>query len=100
MATRRRILVAAEQQLYVGGYHGMTIGCLAEAADVSPQTIYKSIGSKAAVVKALYDVLLAGDEQPIAMSQRPEFLRIREETSAAGVLTAYAAFSGLMCRRT
>ena len=33
----------------------MTIASLARAAEVSPQTIYNSVGGKAAVVKALYD---------------------------------------------
>ena len=69
--TRTRILDAAEQELIRHGYHAMTIASLARAADVSPQTIYNSVGGKAAVVKALYDVRLAGDDEPVPMGQRP-----------------------------
>lgn len=97
--TRRRILAAAQEQLYANGFHGTTVGSLAKAAAVSPQTIYNSIGNKAAVVKALYDILLAGDEEPIVMSQRPEFLRVRDQPSAAEVLRAYAAMSKLIYSR-
>ena len=45
----------------------MTIASLAKAAGVSPQTVYNSIGGKAAVVKAVYDVLLAPIVLPLLM---------------------------------
>jgi AcrR family transcriptional regulator len=63
--TRRRILAVAEKQLIEGGYHAMTVASLAYGAEVSPQTIYNSVGGKAAVVKALYDDRLAGDDEPV-----------------------------------
>ena len=56
------------------GYHATTIGSLAKAAEVSPQTIYNSIGGRADLVKSVYDILLAGDDEPVPMSSRPEFL--------------------------
>jgi AcrR family transcriptional regulator len=89
--TRERIVRAAEQELLQHGYHATTVASLARAAGVSPQTIYNSIGGKAAVVKALYDVRLAGDDEPVPMAQRREFQRILEQTDAAATLRAYIA---------
>lgn len=89
--TRRRILATAEQELLGGGYHAMTVGSLARAARVSPQTIYNAVGSKAAVIKALYDDRLAGDDEPIPMAQRPEFQRVLEQPDPASTVRAYVA---------
>jgi AcrR family transcriptional regulator len=87
--TRARILDAAEQELVRRGYHATTVASLARAADVSPQTIYNSVGGKAAVVKALYDVRLAGDDEPVPIEERPELLRILGLPDAAATLRGY-----------
>ena len=92
-ATRRRILEAARGLLLGGGYHAMSVAGLARAAGVSPQTVYNSVGGKAEVVKALYDVMLAGDESQVPMSRRPEFLAVAEAEDRDGFGRAYAAFS-------
>jgi AcrR family transcriptional regulator len=92
-ATRRRIVDAARALLLDGGYAAMTVTVLAERAGVSPQTVYNSVGGKAAVVKAVYDTTLAGDDDPVPMSERPAFVAMRESADAAGFLRAYAAWS-------
>jgi AcrR family transcriptional regulator len=91
--TRARILDAARALLIDGGYQSMTIGALARSADVSTQTIYNAIGGKAAVIKAVYDVTLAGDDDPLVMIERPEFVAITAATDPTAMLRAYAAFS-------
>lgn len=91
--TRARILDAAAEILLAGGYAGMTVAGLAAAARVSPQTVYNSIGGKAEVVKAVYDVMLAGDEEPIPMSERPDFLAMRHSADRESFLRAYAAWT-------
>ena len=97
--TRVRILDVAEQELVRGGYHAMTIAALARAARVSPQTIYNSIGGKAAVIKALYDVRLAGDDEPVPIAERPEMRRIAEQPDAASTLRAYIAAGRVLYAR-
>ncbi len=98
-ATRRRILDAAEGEFLKAGYHASTMTSLARAAGVSPQTIYDAVGRKAAVLKAVYDVLLAGDDEPIAMSARPEFKRTLAQRTPAATLRAYAALGRLIVSR-
>jgi len=97
--TRRRILDAAGAMLLDGGYHSMSVAGLASAAGVSPQTVYNSVGGKADVVKAVYDVLLAGDENPVPMSSRPEFLAMGEAPDRDTFGRAYAAFGAGIWRR-
>ena len=98
-ATRQRILAAADELLLAGGYASMTIARLAGAAAVSPQTVYNSVGGKAAVIKAVYDVRLAGDDAPVAMNDRPEIKAVLAAPSAAEALERYVDVSRLIYRR-
>lgn len=97
--TRRRILQVAETELLAAGYHNTSVASLAKAAAVSPQTIYNAVGSKAEVVKAVYDVLIAGDDERIVMSDRPEFRAVLSQRSIAATLRAYAGFTRLITSR-
>jgi AcrR family transcriptional regulator len=91
--TRQRILAVATGLLLEDGYGAMTVAGLARAAGVSPQTVYNSVGGKAEVVKAAYDVLLAGDASPLPMSDRPEFRAVTQAPDSASYGTAYAAWT-------
>ena len=97
--TRRRILAAADRLLLAGGYASMTIARLADAARVSPQTVYNAVGGKAAVIKAVYDVRLAGDDEPVAMNDRPEIQAVRTASSGAEALRHYVDLSRLLYAR-
>jgi len=97
--TRRRILETARRLMVDGGYHSMSVAALATAARVSPQTVYNAVGSKAEVVKAVYDLLLAGDESTVPMSERPQFLAVGEAPDRDSFGRAYAAFSAGISRR-
>ncbi|MFT3898776.1 MAG: TetR family transcriptional regulator [Gordonia sp. (in: high G+C Gram-positive bacteria)] len=88
--TRARIIAAAYELLLSDGYAKTTVAGLAAAAGVSPQTVYNSIGGKAEVVKAVYDVTLAGDDDPTPMSERPQFLAMRDSVNAGAFMRAYA----------
>jgi AcrR family transcriptional regulator len=67
----------------------MTIAKLATAAGVSPQTVYSSVGGKVDVVKAVYDVRLAGDDGSAAMNDRPEIQAVRQAKTAVECLRRY-----------
>ena len=80
--TRQRMVGAARELFLTNGYSGTTVRQIAAAAGVSEQTVYARIGNKAAILKAVYDVMLAGDDEPIPMAQRPEFQRMRDASDA------------------
>ncbi|WP_153506144.1 TetR/AcrR family transcriptional regulator [Cumulibacter manganitolerans] len=98
-ATRARILAAAYELLVSTGYASLSIADLARAAQVSPQTIYNAIGGKAEVLKACYDVTLAGDDESVAMSDRPEFKAMFTSESAGDYLERYARWCRVIGQR-
>ncbi len=97
--TRASIVETARDLLLQGGYAGMTVGSLAAAAGVSPQTVYNSIGNKAAVVKVVYDEMMAGDGAEVAMSDRPEFHAMFDVGNRAAFAHAYATWVRVLSSR-
>jgi AcrR family transcriptional regulator len=94
-ARRRRaeILDACRETLVRQGYAGLTIRAVAEAAGVSQETVYKAFGGKRGLVKAMYDVTLAGDDTPVPMSARPEVRALLAEPDPAAKIAAYAGIA-------
>lgn len=98
-ATRARILAAAHELLVRGGFTALTIAALARTAKVSPQTIYNSIGGKAEVLKACYDITLAGDDEPVPLAERPAFRRMFETDDAGTFIDHYASWCRIVYDR-
>jgi AcrR family transcriptional regulator len=89
-ATRLKVLAAARDLFLRRGYFGATIEAIAQRAAVSPQTVYNVVGGKAALLKAVYDVALAGDDEPVTMGERPIFQQIAAAPDARAALALYA----------
>jgi AcrR family transcriptional regulator len=70
--TRRSILSTARELLVNRGPAAVTMRDVAAHASVSVETVYKTFGTKAALIKDVYDGTLAGDDEPIPMIDRPE----------------------------
>jgi AcrR family transcriptional regulator len=81
LQTRRRILAAAHDLFVEHGYAGTTVQQIADRADVAWQTVYSVFGSKPAILSAVFDVAVAGDDEPIPVPQRP-FVRAIAEAPA------------------
>ncbi|HYY17440.1 MAG TPA: TetR family transcriptional regulator, partial [Streptosporangiaceae bacterium] len=69
--TRARICAAATAQFLATGYTGTTIKAVAAAAGVSVPTVEGAFGTKARLLKAAIDVATAGDDDHVAMLDRP-----------------------------
>jgi AcrR family transcriptional regulator len=89
---RAAVLAACRELLFRDGYHHMTVRSVAEQAGVSPETVYKAFGSKAGLMKALWDVTLAGDDQPVAIADRPQMQEVRSAADPAEKLRRWAGF--------
>jgi AcrR family transcriptional regulator len=98
-ATRRRVVEAARTLLLERGYADTTLAAVAQTADVSVETIYKSFGSKAALVKHVWDVTLIGDDEPVPLAQRPEFVAIASEADPRRKLAQYIALGLVLQQR-
>src|SRR5262245_36163055 len=68
--SRRRVLGPAAELFLAGGYAGTRMADIARRAGVSAPTVYAA-GSKPALLKACVDRALAGDDQPVAIVDRP-----------------------------
>lgn len=97
--TRARVIEAAKASFLSQGFGGTTIRQVAEDAGVSQETIYKSFGTKAALLKAVYDVTLAGDDEDVPLAARPEAIAVRDAESPAAAATAYAELAQLISSR-
>src|SRR6476619_2086952 len=76
--TRAQILAAADELFRTQGFGRTSVREIAEAADVVPETVYATFGSKARLLTALIDSRLAPDgETPIL--DRPEARALTEE---------------------
>lgn len=74
--TRRRVISAAGTLFVTRGWTGTTVDAIAEAAGVARATVFTAVpGGKPALLKAARDVALAGDAQPVRVSERPWFRR-------------------------
>jgi AcrR family transcriptional regulator len=94
--TRERILAAARAAFLDRGYAGTSFRVVAAAAEVSVATVEQAFGTKARLLEQVIDVAIAGDDEPVAVLDRPwaadtvaagsvpEFLLICARVLAAG----------------
>ncbi len=78
--TRRRIVAAAQGLFVSKGYAGTTIDAVAKAAGVGRRTVFLSVGSKVELLKTAWDWAVVGDDEPIAMADRPHVRAMQELT--------------------
>lgn len=90
--TRARVLEAARTLFLADGYGPTTIPAVAAAAGVSAPSVYKAFGSKPGLVKAVFDVAIAGDDRPESMVEREALTGVRDEQDPRRKLRLYAEF--------
>jgi AcrR family transcriptional regulator len=86
---RQAILAAARRRFLAHGYAATTIAAIARDAGVSAETVYKSFATKAGVLKALFDVSVTGDDEPIPMAQRDVIQNVLDSPDAARKIEIY-----------
>jgi AcrR family transcriptional regulator len=77
-ATRTEIVAAARELFLTRGYVRTSLTAVAELAGVAVQTIYNSIGNKAALLAAVLDQATAGPGAPRSVS---EFMQERADVT-------------------
>lgn len=98
-ATRAKIRDEAGRLFLDRGYTATTVADIARAAGVSSQTVYNAYGSKAALLKSVYDVTLVGDDEPVPLAGRPEMVAVLTATDGRALLAAYARVGMLLMLR-
>jgi len=101
--TRQSLLAAATRLFGTLGWQGTGMREVAAEAGVATETLYAHFPSKRALLQGVVDVAVAGDDEPVAVADRPEFAAmgrgsLAERTAAAarllaGIYGRTAAFS-------
>jgi AcrR family transcriptional regulator len=76
---RRALLDGAKRLFLERGFAATTMLEVATTAGVSVQNVYKVFGNKVGLAKAVFDVAVAGDDDPIPMVERASLAKVREE---------------------
>jgi AcrR family transcriptional regulator len=99
-ARTRAAIVSAARTLFVhDGYAGTSLDAVAELAGVSRPTVVTAFGTKAALLSRVLDESLAGDDEPVAVRDRPWFRPVWDATTPQQTLEAYAQVCTLIGRR-
>jgi AcrR family transcriptional regulator len=77
--TRRAVLEAAKELFIAQGYGVTTIEQIASRAGVSKPTVFAAVGNKQTLLRAVRDVAIAGDVEPVPVARRPIVDRVRAE---------------------
>jgi AcrR family transcriptional regulator len=89
---RRLAVVLAARELFGrDGFRLTTIAAIAKRAGVSAESVYKGFGTKAALAKAVFDLELAGDDEPVPVAARPAMQAIRDEPDVRRKIAMFAA---------
>jgi AcrR family transcriptional regulator len=89
-ARRLTVVLAARDLFERDGFRPTTIAAVAARAGVSAESVYKGFGTKAALAKAVFDLVIAGDDQPVPVADRPEIQAMRGEPDARRKIAMYA----------
>jgi AcrR family transcriptional regulator len=88
-ATRRRILAAATELFVADGYTATTLEQIARRAGVAVQTVYFHFGNKRTVLKEAVDVAAVGDDEPVALLDRPRYRAMGDEPDPRQLVTRW-----------
>jgi AcrR family transcriptional regulator len=94
------VIDAARSLFIEGGYATTTIAAISRRADVPEPTVYRLFSSKLGILKVLLDVSIAGDDEPIAVHERPSVASLFDEPDPHKVLAGFAAVTTQINQRT
>lgn len=78
-ARRLATVLAARDLFERDGFRPTTVAAIAAHAGVSAESVYKGFGTKAALAKAVFDLVIAGDDEPVPVADRPAIQAVRDE---------------------
>ena len=88
---RRLVVILAARELFErDGFRPTTIAAIAAHAGVSAESVYKGFGSKAALAKAVFDLVIAGDDEPVSVAERPAMQAMRDEPDVRRKIAMFA----------
>ncbi len=97
--TRAAVIQAARALFLERGYAATTIEAISDLSDVPPATVYRLFSSKLGILKALFDVSIAGDDEAVALPDRPHVRALLADQDPKRQLSGLAGIvRGIMSR--
>ncbi len=82
-ATKQKIIQAAHAEFLENGFHGATIASIAKRAGVASQTVYFVFHNKVALISAVIDNAVLGEDEPTAPQESSWWAAMEAEADAA-----------------
>jgi AcrR family transcriptional regulator len=96
----RAAVVAAARTLFLErGYAATTVEAISDRSDVPPATVYRLFSSKLGILKELFNVSIAGDDDAVPLTDRPHVRALIADQDPGKQLAGFVGISrGIMAR--
>jgi AcrR family transcriptional regulator len=91
--TRASVVEAARVLFMDGGYAATTIEAISDLSDTPPATVYRLFSSKLGILRALLDVSAVGDDEAVAMGDRPRVRALLEDPDPRNQVLGFAGLA-------
>jgi AcrR family transcriptional regulator len=98
--TKASVVDAARGLFDERGYAATTIEAISERSDTPQATIYRLFASKLGILKAVIDVAIVGDDEDVAMADRPQVRELLADLDGQERLAQFAALLRDLMART
>jgi AcrR family transcriptional regulator len=97
----RRAVVDAARTLFLDrGYGATTIDAISDRSEVPAATVYRLFASKLGILKALIDVSIVGDDEDVAMANRPQVRLLLADPHPPNQLAGFVHLAAQINERT
>lgn len=97
----RRTVVDAARTLFLDrGYGATTIDAISDLSEVPAATVYRLFASKIGILKALIDVSIVGDDEAVAMANRPQVRLLLVDSGPPEQLAGFVHLAAQINQRT
>jgi len=98
--TRAAVVEAARTLFLERGYSATTIEAISDLSDTPQATVYRLFSSKLGILKAVLDVSIVGDDQAVAMADRPQVRALVSDRDPHSQLAGFARLLRELMART
>ena len=98
--TKASVVDAARRLFEERGYAATTIEAISERSDTPQPTIYRLFDSKLGILKAVIDVAIVGDDEEVAMADRPVVQALLADSNPVQQIAGFAALLRDLMART
>jgi AcrR family transcriptional regulator len=97
---RAAVIEAARALFLERGYGATTIEAISALSDVPPATVYRLFTSKRGILKALLDVSIVGDDEAVALADRPPVRSLVDDPDPKDQLAGFVGITAQVNSRT